>query len=1232
MLATVDPARNRSQFAPAARSISARARRAAALCTVWLAAGIAAASEYTLQEHLGIAWTNEPVAFTLAFPPGAGRELVALTANGVPVHFQAPAEGRVRHADGTLASVRVHVVTDLDPEGTIVFAGRTEGAPSERPPPELRVARPDAGHIEFLTDGFGLRLPVGDQTYDPPVPPGRVPGPIEALRLADGTWFGGSDLYGATPVRAWSTKVIGEGPVFGQVFCRYEYADGNVVEVTVTLNAGAAFAVLRSDSLEDRPEDGFRLVLSSGLPPLTLWVQRLLPPLVFAPEVKTCEWADLPLGGISAETVAQLTEDLQGAVGAGDMRAVPAGTLARLTPWADWFWASTMPVIRLGIDAERELRIERRHAGRWVEPAAPSTMRDWHAWDRKMLNLIRSEEGEVYLDFNHARGERHLQLGEHEPDDAVGWRPRRDRLGRPHGAQVTPEALRLEEVKEMVLDWPEGGERHPRLYMSRGEVESMWQRFREERPPHIERLLDSGRARRPAGLPTPGYHASPRLGAYLASGGNAALAAEMGLAEGLEWLLGLLGDFDRMRSTEELATYYDILIDSGLIEPEARRRLRARMALVAYQLADPATWSIERGYRSFNPNMSVSYTLALGTMACLLRDHPMAHTWMEAPLRMTRHWFENGITPQGEWGESIAHYAHVTSGDFLSFAVAAKNAQFHDFFLEPPLQLLGLYLAQQYTPRDPRHMNRRVTPPVGRGTAGMAWEHFGVLARATRDTLPDYSAVMQWMWRETEYAVGMVKLGGFQGLYADRTLPERQPDWETVRFPNNSVIFRNGVGHPHEHYLNYVAVGHRFGGPHGHEAGGVAAWFAHGQPVSMRFCSGGVLYAYMRRLMNQVTPAFPVAATDDALSAQRMKIVEQAEHEGFARLPLADYAATRYTLGDGERVNVRRLWPGLPAWPPAGTATDNVAWMRQVLFLRGDDPADRHYVVLNDTILNDQPTRWHFWTLSAKLDTAAAAAAAGFLDDAPGDACTPARELSGDRFTARGLYGVDLDFFVAEPVNTPRHTLRYGGGPYRAYAVNLNEYRDLLHLQLPGQGRYCTVIVPRPEGAATPDFVRLDAGRILRVSGAFGTDHLLLADGSIEAGDADSGVRFATAAGAVRERPDGRALILLAPGRVQAGETVLEADGPAELRRRNGVWTLRLDHGEPHERWTLRSWADWGFDRETIDPTDSISVSIRHPDTATWILPEPLPGVTVEREDGRLRLTAPRTVREIVFR
>jgi len=194
-----------------------------------------------------------------------------------------------------------------------------------------------------------------------------------------------------------------------------------------------------------------------------------------------------------------------------------------------------------------------------------------------------------------------------------------------------------------------------------------------------------------------------------------------------------------------------------------------------------------------------------------------------------------------------------------------------------------------------------------------------------------------------------------------------------------------------------------------------------------------------------------------------------------------------------------------------------------------------NYLVLRDTVKGEQPTQWHFWTLSEKIGTPEEAKdRAAFLKDKPGNKITPLRELRGNRFTALGQFELDLDYYVASPLDTPRYTLRYGTTG-SAYAIGgFNEFQDLLHLQLPDDGSYFVAMFPRPRAESPPTFGTLGKGAVIKIAGAFGTDYCFLASASRKAKAEKAS--FSGTCASVRDRKQGMSLHLGMAGSVAYGD------------------------------------------------------------------------------------------------
>ena len=260
-------------------------------------------------------------------------------------------------------------------------------------------------------------------------------------------------------------------------------------------------------------------------------------------------------------------------------------------------------------------------------------------------------------------------------------------------------------------------------------------------------------------------------------------------------------------------------------------------------------------------------------------------------------------------------------------------------------------------------------------------------------------------------------------------------------------------------------------------------------------------------------------------------------------------------------------------------------WQRQLMLMGEGQPGGINYLVLRDTVSGGQPTQWHFWTLSEKIGTPAEAAdREAFLRDRPGDKSQPLRELNGSRFVALGQFDKDLAYFIANPSDTPRYTLRYGttGGAYGLRGFK--EFQDLLHLQLPGDGSYFVALFPRAKGSGAPEFASQGSGKVIRIRGTFGTDYCFLskATGKAKADEA----RFEGTAASVQDRTSGLILALAAPGSVAYGKHALSSPIPCSLSVADDKPAVRLPDGSPAGEITLRAPGKWSL----VDAINGVSL------------------------------------------
>ncbi|OPZ81301.1 MAG: hypothetical protein BWY76_03074 [bacterium ADurb.Bin429] len=311
-----------------------------------------------------------------------------------------------------------------------------------------------------------------------------------------------------------------------------------------------------------------------------------------------------------------------------------------------------------------------------------------------------------------------------------------------------------------------------------------------------------------------------------------------------------------------------------------------------------------------------------------------------------------------------------------------------------------------------------------------------------------------------------------------------------------------------------------------------------------------------------------------------------------------------------------------------------VDWRRQTLFLKDDNPEEPAYLLIRDSIKGGKPTMWQMWTISYTLDTpdkvrdvdAILAGRPtetltpdpdGGMDAKPNapegakswNAILPSRELEGNRFTAIGQLGVDVEYYIASPTNTPRHTLRWGTDWIVAQTNKHErpEYQDLLHLQMPGDGTYFVAFYPRKRDMPAPEFSTLGEGTIIKVKGTFGTDFGFLS--ATEANATGEETAFHGTAASVQDRKTGLVLSLAAKGSVRYKGYGLAAEVPAALRVKAQELTVDLPAGLQPPAFEL------------MKPFPGATLSLTAP--GAWKLAKPQPGVTLERKEDGYVLTVP---------
>ncbi|HEY3418151.1 MAG TPA: hypothetical protein VGM23_14835, partial [Armatimonadota bacterium] len=433
-----------------------------------LLAGMVFAGEQqiVLHEYINKAWSNELLHYNFSAPRNTcAPETVTLSGPRGPVPAQL---SHIAYWPGgtTVKSARLSFIANLASLATDTYTIRysptvpdsSDRLSSINTNADLKFT-PGNDSVEITTSKCGLRFPLGEKTYNPPVPASEVPGPLAGMRLADGAWCGGSRLYGPMKVAAFSAQLTGEGPIFGEVTLRYKYEDGTTMELSAALAAGDTQALWEmwvmppwskdntgqllapgfNEGAQAVPQSetkyGWQLLLTPGLDPLQF---------IFIPEFGEKLWSEMKYDGWWHADPLPVSIDKE-----------KPGPVMYLVPWSDWWDGRTKTSLTFKTDAHGEcFAITAREPGRWVEAAAPGT---WASWGNprmrdKWAPLIHGEDGANFLQFSAATGLREWQMGNPQPG-----------LGH-----------QLNTVKDYVLDWPGDEGKHPRLYFGKADLAKRW--------------------------------------------------------------------------------------------------------------------------------------------------------------------------------------------------------------------------------------------------------------------------------------------------------------------------------------------------------------------------------------------------------------------------------------------------------------------------------------------------------------------------------------------------------------------------------------------------------------------------------------------------------------------------------------------------------------------------------------------------------------------------------------
>jgi hypothetical protein len=890
--------------------------------------------------------------------------------------------------------------------------------------------------FEIANDQIAIRLNRGQKALEE--------GPIGGIRLTSGKWVGSGTLNLPNPPVKHELKVLEEGAIYADVESDYVLPDKGFWKLRFRIIVGEPI-VLVDEQFSGSPKSSYQFASGAGLGP---------DHIVWRNEDAA---ADLPLENTGKNSVFVLE------------------------PWLEWW--KTMNgnwLTAYRADGSDSLTVGLREPACWIEPGKTH-------WNTTVEVLKKNLELQFQL---HGPERKWMFIA--LPKDAA-LKSVKDNAPLPQQYLIKYSDVPLDKIKNYVLDWPETNLLHPRLYISPEDLGAFRRDF-VANPDVLDRLKG----------------AVPNLGSLDDYVSYALATRDKKVVQKLaqfavEQLQACVDLFVRqnIHPTEGYAPHkkydkllptfnaLDAILQPGVLEPEARARVRAQLAFLGYTLADPSFHSPERGYCA-NPNMTTSARCMSGIVACLISDHPQAKAWAQLGIGEMSNDLNNWTGPNGGWLEA-PHYATVSLHALIGLALALRHTTFNDtnWSLHPKLKSAVRWLACISTPPDPRLDGQRRMPEIGNTYTGERTCLTGWMAHIWKEKDPIFAGEMQWMWKEqgsfSKPGIGGLypALLGYSQLMFDPSIPARTPNWSSEWFPEAGAVLRAHFPGNQETYLHYIQG--RLHQHYDYDEGSFILW-GEGQPLCEDF-------GY------------------------------------YGRAPASDHNRMDYASNEalGFEGRISEFVPGEQLDYLHG---ERSGWHRQILFAKDKDPLGPNYFVIRDRLKSDlldsltgllRPNRnsgvdWRVWIAT---------------DTVPGtDASAPIR--------VTGRFGVDLVVYFMETsggsLSTEQISRTNGASGFTSRVTT----QQSLHLQVNRNARIAAILYPVPHSQPTPTFTKLADGQAVKIESGYGTDYAFL---SLAPFDFNQGkVNFHGERGLIQFRQDGAHLILSGPGKLGYKDRILAND------------------------------------------------------------------------------------------
>lgn len=1032
----------------------------------------------TLREPLGQSWTCEIVSFPI--PAGLGGKPLHVTLNGYPVPYQI-------HGDNLALEIR-----DLNPgEERIYDVRQLTGTPAADDN-GIRITR--SGNEVIMTNGLlSLRLAADVGKADRK----SIPGPLIAVRRGQGPWLGRGRLESPFAVRSVKTGVIETGALWTtvEVACRFE--GGYAYRMSFRLRPGEDSCEVDEEStLPVRLWPAPRPYREIGSLGASFWKQdeknfakpclRPCPTSNFIFDLRagfrpdrmvthsTSSWEimDVPLGAATLKTYTAMRMALLAIDGAwmgvyDGARDELLGVAARDV--TQWRVPDLMihPAHRIPGASAEVILLDSKKEGSWLRFPVENVRRHW-------MVAVCSRKDSVGLGSAKRPEGKALRL---EPNaDMPLWK-----LYRRRGA------LTLNKVKDWIVDWPDAGEAHPRVFCKAEDFPAIRKKVRAV--PELHRNY----------LETRQFHAADR---YLIEGKPGRLAEVEEATHAKELVQGIL---DRgyagptyalglSRPMRRYAMACDILWNG--FTADERREARRVCALAAYIMTDGDWWQyvLRKGETTYLPNFNSDVFGCAGMMGMFLSDHPCSQAWTRFLVDCMDLELERHVRLDGGGEENVGAYLPATWGMFYFPPLwALRHCGIKDYSKDPRVLAGARFFLKAIEPENARDNGLRQLPPIGHHPhARKALPLAAFLAAFVKKSDPALAKQLMWAWRATGSVV--YRNGDHTGLlgepltrhyiFHDPTISAVAPSMESHNLPHVGAVLRS---HDMSGKGSYVFL--KAGRVHSHhdEDEGSFHYYGRGVPLALDGLP----------VQNGATATQHNAVTFGKYG-QPSGLVER-----FVTTPAVDYVRARIA--------------------PRGFCSDTMyvddthrsGWERQILMVKAHRPGGVEYVVVKDTACGPDACQWNLDVLSRKP-----------VQTESGRIWFPGHREPG--------FGMGLDVTVMEPfaarmvfeegvVNEGlksaagrRKLLATSGGSGAALLYTVTEHW-LLHLPAAAGSTFVVTLFPRRQNEMAPVVRYLEREETVEITHGEGRDLIFLRPNPM-VDTSVSGALFRGRAGLVRER------------------------------------------------------------------------------------------------------------------